>query len=301
MLKIFVLPLLFILSAAYEPGLQFKEEEGVVSLYQDDQLIFSYQIETKSQNGAYPRANYIHPLNDFSGSSITEDFPEDHLHHRGVFWTWHQLYLNGQSISDPWMCEGIIWDVHDVEYGVHGEKAALTASVNWLIGEDQQALVKENVQIEYQNHGEYYRLDFLINLESQIDNLELGGSDDNKGYGGFSPRLALGDEVTFSDASGEVTADNEQVQAGNWMLIDDIGENETQVAILYHPESTAALQGWILRYKNSMQNPAWPGRDRVKLDQGDKVIIKASVVVFRGKAGKEDVAKIYKKFISGIK
>jgi hypothetical protein len=285
------------MQTAFQPGLQFKQEVGKVSLYQHDQLIFSYQIDTKSQNGEYPRANYVHPLNDFSGSSITEDFPEDHLHHRGIFWTWHQLYLNGQSLSDPWMCEGISWDVHDLEYHIDGKTATLRTTVDWLIGEDQQALVQEEVQIDYQNYGEYYRLDFTIGLESQIDHLELGGSDDNKGYGGFSARLALGDEVTFSAVSGEVAPDNEQVQAGNWMLIDNIGENETQVAILYHPESTASLQGWILRDKGSMQNPVWPGRERVELNQGDKVSIQASVVVFKDEADKEDVAKIYRKYL----
>jgi hypothetical protein len=291
-IKLLLIPLL-----VFQSGLNFKQEDGKVSLYDGDDLIFSYQVETKSHQGQYPRANYIHPLNDFAGNSITEDFPEDHLHHRGIFWTWHQLYLNGQSLSDPWMCEGISWDVHDIEYHIDGKTATLRTTVDWLIGEDQQALVQEEVQIDYQNYGEYYRLDFTIGLESQIDHLELGGSDDNKGYGGFSARLALGDEVTFSAVSGEVAPDNEQVQAENWMLIDDIGENETQVAILYHQESTASLQGWILRDKGSMQNPVWPGRRRVELNHGDKVSIQASVVVFKDEADKEDVAKIYRKYL----
>ncbi|GJM29577.1 MAG: hypothetical protein DHS20C17_22120 [Cyclobacteriaceae bacterium] len=297
MFKILVVCLLFILPAAFQSGLQFKEEDGRVSLYQDDQLVFSYQTETVSKDGQYPRANYVHPLNDFSGKPITEDFPEDHLHHRGIFWTWHQLYLDGQSLSDPWICEGISWDVHDLQYRVQGKKAALNASVDWLVGADKQALIKEKVQMEYQNHSDYYQLDFRITLQSQRDHVELGGSDDNKGYGGFSARLALGEDVAFSDATGIVTADNEQVEAGNWLLVEDIGENQTQVAILYHPESTADLQGWILRERNSMQNPVWPGRERAVLNEGEEVSIIASLVVFSDEVNKNQLEKIYKGFL----
>lgn len=294
--RLFVIPLFLILSAANPPGLKFQEEDGKVSLYQGDQLLFSYQVATKSHEGKYPRANYIHPLNDFSGSSVTEDFPEDHFHHRGVFWTWHQLHHNDESLGDPWLCEGITWDVHDVEYEVNGKTAVLKSKVDWKVGPDMETLVKEDVQIAYHPSKDHYRLDFLITLQSQGDGVALGGSDDSKGYGGFSARLDLGDEINFSDESGLVTAENEMVEAGNWILVEDIGANEAQVAILYHPESTATLKGWILREKGSMQNPVWPGREPVVLNQGDEVTIKASVVVFKDEAGNH-TDKIYREFL----
>ena len=291
--KLLLIPLL-----VFQSGLHFQEEDGKVSLYHGDALIFSYQVETKSQQGQYPRANYIHPLNDFSGNAITEDFPEDHLHHRGIFWTWHQLYLDGQSLADPWMCENISWKVHDLKHQVKKGTAIMTATVDWLIGEDQQNLVREAVEVTYQREQDHYLLDFNIKLSSLRDNVSIGGSDDNKGYGGFSPRLALGDQVTFTDASGMVTPENEQVQAGNWMLVSDIGADEADVAIMYHPGSTAALQGWILRAKGSMQNPVWPGRERAVLNQGDQVEMMARLVVFRGKANTQQVENIYQDFLS---
>lgn len=293
LIKLLLIPFL-----VFQSGLHFQQEDGKVSLYDGDELIFSYQVDTKSHQGQYPRANYIHPLNDFSGNSITEDFPEDHLHHRGIFWTWHQLYLDGQSVADPWMCESITWKVHDVKHRVKKEMASITAAVDWLVGEDQQSLVREQVEVNYQGAQEYYLLDFNITLSSLRDGVSIGGSDDNKGYGGFSPRLALGDHVTFTDATGTVTPDNEQVNAGNWMLVSDIGPDELDVAIMYHPESTASLHGWILRAKGSMQNPVWPGRERVMLNQGDQVNIKARVVVFRDKAVRNIIDKLYKDFVS---
>jgi hypothetical protein len=297
MLMLLFVKTLLIPLIAFQPGLHFQEEDGRVSLYDGDDLIFSYQVETKSYQGQYPRANYVHPLNDFQGATITEDFPEDHLHQRGIFWTWHQLYLNGKSVADPWICEGISWKVHHVKHKTKKDKATLTATVDWLVGEDQQKLVQEAVEITYQAEQDHYLLEFDITLTSMKDGIGIGGSDDNKGYGGFSPRFALGDKVTFTDASGLVTPQNEQVQAGNWMLVSDIGENETDVVILYHPESTADLKGWILRAKGSMQNPVWPGRERVVLNQGDQVEMRAALVVFRGRAHTKEIDHIYQGYV----
>ncbi len=294
------LQLLFIPLIAFPTGLHFQEEDGRVSLYDGDDLIFSYQVETISSKGQYPRANYVHPLHDFQGAPLTEDFPEDHLHQRGIFWAWHQLYLNDQSLADPWVCEGISWKVHQVKHRVQQEKATVTATVDWLVGSQPQNLIQEQVEIVYHGNQDYYVLDFDITLKSLFDGVGIGGSDDNKGYGGFSPRLALGDAVTFADASGMVTPETGQVQAGNWVLINDIGENESNVVIMYHPESTAYLKGWILRATGSMQNPVWPGRERVVLDKGEKVRMRAAIVVFRDQASPVQIDKIYQSFLTGL-
>jgi AcrR family transcriptional regulator len=36
----------------------------------------------------FRRSCYIHPLYGLDGEVMTEDFPVDHRHHRGVFWAW---------------------------------------------------------------------------------------------------------------------------------------------------------------------------------------------------------------------
>ena len=57
----------------------------------------------KSREGTHTRNNYV-DLFDFQGHEITEDFPADHLHHRGVFWAWHQVLVNGKQLGDSWEC-----------------------------------------------------------------------------------------------------------------------------------------------------------------------------------------------------
>ena len=278
--------------------LTFKEESGVLSLHQQEQLIFSYQVETKSHQGTYPRANYIHPLNDFSGNSLTEDFPEDHLHQRGIFWSWHQVFIDTISMADPWECRDIVWQVSDVEHWTVGKTGGFSAKVDWLVGSQNQQVIQEQVAVVCQIFPDHYFLDFDITMTSTQQALSIGGSADNKGYGGFSARLMMGENVTFRDVDGLVEPDNEQVQAGNWIHMDDIGAAGADVVLMYHPQSTAELQGWILRKKGSMQNPVWPGRDRVVLEQGDKVDFRARVVVFRDSPNDGQISQIYSDYIS---
>jgi hypothetical protein len=78
-----------------------KTDSGLLFTENNKNILF-YQIKPKNQNGKYERCNYIHPLWGVDGTVITEDFPVDHLHHRGIFWAWHQLWIGDEEIGDPW-------------------------------------------------------------------------------------------------------------------------------------------------------------------------------------------------------
>ncbi|MGZ8921068.1 MAG: DUF6807 family protein, partial [Limisphaerales bacterium] len=39
------------------------------------------------------RSTYIHPLYGLDGEVLTDDFPKDHYHHRGLFWAWPHVRL----------------------------------------------------------------------------------------------------------------------------------------------------------------------------------------------------------------
>src|SRR5690606_17767632 len=76
-----------------------------VTVTEDGQPVFTYQYgrvnPPKGTAPHYWRSNYIHPLYGLDGEVLTQDFPEDHPHHRGVFWTWPVVAVDGRSTS-PW-------------------------------------------------------------------------------------------------------------------------------------------------------------------------------------------------------
>ncbi|WP_035807044.1 DUF6807 family protein [Lunatimonas lonarensis] len=226
-----------------------------------------YQRATKDKDGQYPRANYIHPLYDLNGDVITEDFPEDHLHHRGIFWTWHQLLVDGKRVADPWISDGIVWEVTRVETSVLSEEmAALDAQINWVV--DGEPVVEESLRLHYERvDPELYRLTVEVWLKPLAKKVQIGGSEDPKGYGGFSPRIRLTETTGFFDQNGPVTPQELPVAGGPWMNITQQGPEDPGVVILGEPDRLPSYQGWILRRKNSMQNMAFPGREPITLSE----------------------------------
>jgi hypothetical protein len=45
------------------------------------------------------RSGYIHPLLSPGGKTITEDFPADHLHHKGIWLPWTQTVFDGHELD----------------------------------------------------------------------------------------------------------------------------------------------------------------------------------------------------------
>ncbi|WP_372934433.1 DUF6807 family protein, partial [Mariniphaga sediminis] len=72
-----------------------KEEQGLLFTEGGENILF-YQKAPKNHEGEYERRHYIHPLWGLDGTILTEDFPDDHLHHRGIFWAWHQVWIGDQ-------------------------------------------------------------------------------------------------------------------------------------------------------------------------------------------------------------
>ena len=111
--KVFIslfLLLLFSCSDQQSP-FQFTKNDQGIELSERGAPVLFYQKAIKSLDGKFPRNNYIHPLYSLSGDTLTEDFPDDtpgnHLHHRGIFWAWHQIYAGDQSIGNGWKLENL--------------------------------------------------------------------------------------------------------------------------------------------------------------------------------------------------
>ena len=100
--------------------------------------VLSFQLAPKSIDGRFARANYVHPLHGPDGKVVTEDFPKDHLHQRGIFWAWHQLLLNGKSLADPWVCQEIQWKAPEepgewVRTQADSRSAEMTVVRDWVV------------------------------------------------------------------------------------------------------------------------------------------------------------------------
>lgn len=54
------------------------------------------QVAPPNRIYSRPRSDYIHPLYGLQGEVMTEDWPIDHPHHRGIYWAWPEVDYRGE-------------------------------------------------------------------------------------------------------------------------------------------------------------------------------------------------------------
>ncbi|MBI5084874.1 MAG: PmoA family protein, partial [Acidobacteria bacterium] len=96
-------------------------------------------------NEKYRRSSYIHPVYAPDGTVLTDDFPKDHPHHRGICWSWPIVKFEGRT-HDVWAVQGmhqrfVRWKSRRTSAG----SAVLAVENGWFAG--QRKAVKETVEL----------------------------------------------------------------------------------------------------------------------------------------------------------
>lgn len=293
-----------------EAEFEFKETEDGVLISESGQPVLFYQRKTKSLDGKYARANYVHPLYGLDGEVLTEDFPKDHPHHRGIFWAWHYLAVGEKHLGDGWACKSFSWDVHNLELlKPKGDQSsvALRAHVHWksALSKNEQGkiapVVNETTTIRVYPREENSRaIDFEIALQALVPDVHLAGSQDVKGYGGFSARIKLPSDLAFRTHEGIQQPKRLAVSGGPWMDFTGSFSETTKpsgIAILCHPSIPGFPQPWIIRKTSkSMQNPVFPGREPVALSTDEPLVLRYRVIIHRGTGDDIDFNSLQRAF-----
>lgn len=293
--------LLFSCRTQKTPWLVTNDASGVLITAGTDSVLF-YQRAVRSLDGKYARAHYIHPLYSLHNTVLTEDFPEDHLHHRGIFWAWHQNYVGRQSVGDAWALENFSWEVQEVQVERRPAYCVLHTVADWespLWRNEQgrqQPFVREKTDITiHAAAGDHRIIDFRIELQALVDSFFIGGSEDEKGYSGFSWRIPLSEGHIFTGEQGKVSPQNLALDAGPWLDIS--GELDEQpgpegVTVISHPDNPGHPHAWILRSARSMQNAAYPGRERILIERDRPLVLQYRMVIHEGELSEGLIRKV---------
>ncbi len=268
-----------------------------IDVFDQGKQVFHYQLGMKSLDGKVPRANYIHPLYDLDGNVLTEDFPADHKHHRGIFWAWHQVLIGDKHIGDQWACKNFEWDHIDSECtankdGTYSVRVKVQwKSPDWMKGGKQIKqipIAEEDVTVRVHPASKTHRMiDFDIRLLALVPKLRIGGSNNKKGYGGFSLRIKDPLELRLRGKSGDVKAKTTAVDAGKWLEISNKDDKHNRVIVLNHKSHPSFPPKWILRnHAKSMQNVVYPGQHPVPVsaDPDKPLTLRYRVIIHRGEA-----------------
>ena len=282
---------------AMETRFSITEANDGLFLSERGRAVFVYRHQMMLAEGVpekYRRSTYIHPLFDLRGNAITDDFPKDHLHHRGLSWTWAHVSIAGE-VHDLWACEGIR---QVFERWLAKENGPVCATIGvknaWWIA--QRKVMDEWVWIRAFPANEYGRaIDVLLTLKA-LEPIQLSGRKE-KGYSGFGlrygPRQATivstpqGTEAADSDLKPLPWADESGKFAGSPIL--------SGAAIFQHPSNPSSPAGWCLRHYGFI-GVSWPGVEIIHLEPGKTLTLRFRVWVHEGDAKEGKVQEAYELF-----
>ena len=231
------------------------------------------------------RLNYVHPIYAPDGTVLTEDRPADHLHQRGAFWSWHQVIVDGKPVADGWFMKGLTFHVREKRFkGDAAGGGTLVVNADWIVnsGPELAYVARETTKVRvYPLKDGARRIDFDTVITARADALALGGSDDDKGYGGFSIRLVRPERLGFGSGGKSVIPTVGPIEAGKAMgfaWAPGPGVPAWTVGLACRANG-APITRWILRKELSMQNCVFPGRAPFVLKKDQTLRLQSTLII----------------------
>ncbi len=269
-------------------GLTFDEsDKDRIAVTESGHNVLSFvrgQVLKDGVPGRYRRSCYLHPVCDLDGAVLTDDFPRDHFHHRGLSWAWPRVEVAGKRYD--------MWSIGPLRHRfvkVLGREAGPVCAVlrvadQWVL--ENRPVIDEKVELCVWRAGEVGRvLDVFLTLTARNEPVTIGGRlNMSKGYGGFNVRFAKRDEtevfgpngrqpgyvncvrMAWSDLSGRFVSGSDRVSG---------------LAIFDGPGNPGYPSGWSNRSYGYL-NPAWPGLGTFELRPRQTLHLRYRVWIHRG-------------------
>lgn len=282
------------------PGFHFTEQEGGrLLLTENGKPVLTYNFGDQLKEGVPPdrkRSCYVHPVWGLDGEVLTDDFPKDHYHHRGLAWMWQRIRVDGKEAA-IWAIKGVRqhfvkWLDRKADAG-----AATFAVENQWIMDDKKKVAKETVRLTvHKTEAAGRAIDAEITLESLGPTITVLG-EPTKGYGGFCVRFAPRTETVMTTEKGVVPKDTD-LERVPWADLSAKFEGRptpSGIAIFVNASNPLAPNTWTLRDYGFL-GPCWPGLETATLEPGKPVTFKYRVWVHRGDAAAGGVKEAFEAF-----
>ena len=273
--------------------------EGGLQVLDAGRPVLFYATTPQSHQGKFIRNGFVHPLHGLAGEEITQVFPADHRHHHGVFWAWHQLWVGDQRVGDPWVTENFLAELQEARVIDQGPVfAAMQSRLHWkspkiVDGNGKpRAIIEETTTIRVFHATETTQLvDFEIQLKPLLDNVRLGGAENDRGYSGFTVRVRPPRDMKILTELGALARDAVGTQSRWADVTGQFSDSEqlSGIAILSHSSLPEFPPRWLLRFYG-MQNVVYPGRDPIPLSAKSPLVLRHRLVIHRGDAKEARVA-----------
>ncbi len=250
-----------------------------------------------AEGESYERGDYISPIFGPSGEAITDDYPDDHPHHRGVWWSW-PVTRWGDKVGDIWAVVKVhARPAEKAPRVAAGPVMAVIEAESIWKWEDAAPIVRENVLIRAFRAGKAGRfIDVEVSLTGLAEGVAIGGRP-KAGYGGFAIRAQPGEEqkiVLHTDPK-----DSKPRRAWvDYSAVFPGGKGRTGIMLLEHP-TNPDYPSQLQEYgRINCVMSAFPGDREVALPKGKTVVLKYRIWVHSGTADEKTLGQIWAAYSS---
>lgn len=241
------------------------------------------------------RSSYVHPVYGLDGEVLTDDFPKDHYHHRGLFWGWPHVTISGQE-HDLWALRGIEqrferWLAREAD----AKAATLGVENGWFVGD--RKVMREQVWLRAAPSGKDERvLDVELAWTPVNDAITLRGAP-AKSYGGLTLRFAPRTNTVITTPLGQGDKDL-TVTRLPWA---DLSarfagrEQPSGAAIFIAPDHPDFPPEWLTRHYGVLC-VGWPGVKPQTFQPGQTIRCRYRVWIHRGAPDKAALERAWKAY-----
>ena len=255
---------------------------GRLLLREQDSPVLVYNFADQLPEGVpedRARSSYLHPIYGLSGEKLTDDFPEDHYHHRGLSWMWPRVTIEGQQ-HDLWHIRGVKLEFRSWIAQETGPVCAVLGVRNaWKTS--TRTVVDETVWVRaFRTSKRGRAIDVSLTWKA-VEGVTWAGAEE-RGYGGLSFRLAPRSEAVITNQEGQLEEDSD-LEPSPWADQSGVfeGEGRSGVAIFQYHSNVSYPAGWCLRHYGFL-GVSWPGLERFTLDKGESLTLRFRLWIHRG-------------------
>ncbi len=245
----------------------------------------------------FARGDYIHPLYGLNGEVLTDDYPADHPHHRGINWAWATVFWQGQQ-RDMFALRGIWSRPVSVAKTKNGPVVAIIEAENQWKWDNKESIVSEHIVIRAFRQSQQYRyIDIEITLKALVDNVEFcgrmgKGGRVSKGYSGFNLRMASaeGQQIVLPGDVPETDVRRGWADYSANFTDDGI---RTGVAVLQHKNNPLYPSKWYGNKKINYFQPLYPGPKPVSLPKDKIITLKYRLCIHRDSVSEDVMSDLW--------
>ncbi len=284
---------------------RFESRNGrSLGLWEGDRPVFVYNygdIAGPAGPEVPKHSAYLHPVYGLDGEVLTDDFPKDHVYHRGLYWAWSHIKVNEQEY-DSWSLHGIRhrfqrWLRQETKTDV----AILAVENGWFAGGKQ--IMRENVFIAaHPSSGDSRSIDIVLTWTPLDQPVLLSGAP-GKSYGGLTFRFGPRTETIITVPGGRTREDLLMTKLPWADFSADFKHQPGQfsgAAIFVGPDHPDYPPTWMTR-SYGMLAVGWPGVTPQTFPPGKTFRCGYRLWVHRGAPPASEIERAYESYRMTVK